>query len=212
MNDTYKQGNSTSPLLIIIIICVTVLIALAMVLFFMSQSDNKSSGSEGKSPATENFTTEVGSNLHQMFLPNAQANARPIPANGTVTYSVRNLTDGNLNTAFVITKPYGNLQISFPITGEYPKMIKLYNGYQKGNAQFVNHGRFGEVKVYAFRGNEFVEQLYSGSLFDAMGAKDLPLAEINKPYDTLLLEFPSQSISEGQKYNQVAITEIKFYR
>ncbi len=143
----------------------------------------------------------------------ATANYRHLDRQGNCTYSPTNLTDGDKSTAFVIPTPgYVPLKLTFKLDGSKVRKIRIRNGYQKTNRTFGDHGRVGFINVYAYNGNDYIGELYSGDTYDVNGSEEFDLARTTDYYDRLVLEFPTSDLIPGDKYDELAISEIEFLR
>ncbi|MDE6271912.1 MAG: hypothetical protein K2M31_02775 [Muribaculaceae bacterium] len=143
----------------------------------------------------------------------SSANYSHLERQGNCTYSPRNLTDGDKSTAFIIPTPgYTPLRLTFKLDGSRVRKIRIRNGYQKTTRTFNDHGRVGYINVYAYDGNEYVAQLYAGDTYDINGIEEFDLPRTSGYYNRIVLEFPSDELITGDKFDELAISEVEFYR
>lgn len=142
---------------------------------------------------------------------------RTLLHNGKVErYSVRNLFDNNLNTAWV-TKlksneeyDYFDIQIEFK-KPEYLKSISVANGYQKSKNTYLNNQRAKSIQIATkIAGHkEYNDWLdYEYSLNDDKNFQEVLLKNV-LPFKLLGLKIRINSEYGGNKYDDLCISEIK---
>lgn len=134
----------------------------------------------------------------------------------TDRYSVKNLFDDNLNTAWVTRQgknssfDYFDLQIELP-TPEYIRSISFANGYQKSDSVFRNNQRVMLLKISTkLVGHEDYSSWldFEYELKDSVGFQEIYLEGI-LPFKVSGLKVRINKIFESEKYDDLCISEFK---
>jgi hypothetical protein len=134
-----------------------------------------------------------------------------LKATGNVTYKPENIHDFDLFTAWVpdtINGPIGK-KIDFYFKPLSPRIneIMIYNGYIKNIDLFKSNARVKKFKLY-------INNLYYASLeladTTAQQSFKIPPIRSNVKNKDLILTFEIAEIYKGEKYTDVAVSEINF--
>lgn len=147
----------------------------------------------------------------------------PLKAQYGNTYGVKNLFDGNRNTAWAFDLNHVKYEcdqlFAFRCNVNARKIhsVKIWNGYCKNAQTFYNNTRPAYIQIY--RGitdyPESKDIIYEGRLADTMNPQTLP---VNPKFDNskptkiinVNLGFEPDGFYRGHKYNDVVISEIEF--
>ena len=124
-----------------------------------------------------------------------------LPPMGKYTYEAGNLTDGNLKTAWAMKRSNGQY-LTFTIS-DTVHMIGVYNGYIKTDVAFYNNDRVAQVQIY-------VDNSSIGTI-TLKDSKECQYYQLSANTGQTF-KFYLQSFYEGNKYDDVNITEIQFFK
>ena len=163
-----------------------------------------------------------------------QTKAPVLEPSGSINYNVRNLCDGNLNTAWVEGSPdsgIGNvIRFYNPCRKAYKvKSLSLINGYAKNESTFKENNRVSCIKVtithnYAPNSSPILDggyycginEYYNGKViseityvFTLKDTSEKQEIIFDYPIPTSWLTVEILDIHKGTKYDDTAITELK---
>lgn len=141
--------------------------------------------------------------------PDSISASSTLPSNKTLDYKAENIHDFSLRTAWVeAVKGYG---IGESITFRFPKKsppittIEIYNGYMKSDKVWQDNSRVKQLKIYV---NDKPYALLN--LKDIKSKQIFAIDTLQGVNKELYLKFEIADVYKGDKYDDVAISEIEF--
>ena len=125
------------------------------------------------------------------------------------TYNPENLIDHDTATTWALPfKENGSVILDFHISAEKIKYIEVFNGYGKSLLRHGQNSRAKQVSIYADRVNT-ANIIWKGELKDTLGFQKIILD--NQPKNTSHIFLKINSVYPGNKWNDLCISEIKFF-
>ncbi|MBL7827382.1 MAG: hypothetical protein JNJ57_12165 [Saprospiraceae bacterium] len=132
-----------------------------------------------------------------------------LPANQKLDYKAENVHDGSLRTAWV--EGASGLGLGQSITFRFPKLsppvttVEIFNGYMKSEKVWQDNARVKQLKLYV---NDQPYALLN--LKDIKSKQIFAIDTLQGTKDGLYLKFEITEVYQGEKYEDVAISDIVF--
>lgn len=177
--------------------------------------DNRQSRSENAEKSTNESGDLVSASArNKIRIKSVTANSACIENQGNCSYTASKMIDGDKSTAYVTRNIYGDdsLVITLRTDGEKVKKLEMRNGYQKSKKHHSDHYRPGSVSISVYNDNAFVANVYDGDLYDVNGKEVIEFPIVTDYYNKIVLSYPKLDFIEGDKYEELAISELSLYR
>lgn len=202
----------------------------------LSEKFSSSSGTTGSNNQSSNSPSRSGSRHHQaagnsikLRITNYDHYLPPLAPQGRNTYYVKNMFDGNANTAWSISLDnfYGDCDQrwgpEFDVNAQKLDYIRIQNGYCKSETSYKDNTRANWITIFRVEDDDdscgFIEDfdiIYSGPLRDTMEFQTLrvsPEFDNSRPTVRVGINFgcDNSDFYLGRKYRDLSISEMEFY-
>jgi hypothetical protein len=125
------------------------------------------------------------------------------------TYHPENMIDGDTATTWALPfNDSGSIILDFHVSAEKVGHIELFNGYGKSELRHEQNSRAKEVSIYSNRMTTS-NIIWKGFLKDTLGFQKIDLKTRQEKTSHIYIKI--NSVYPGNKWNDLCISEIKFF-